>query len=483
MKYPYHLYLRQGRWMPTHGESRQSRRILVVDDDPAIGILVSLCANDLGDRKVTSVQSAREGLVALRTRAYDLILLDLGLADMGRGQALGSFIRQAEATPVVVITADNRVDTAVLCIKAGAFDFLEKPLSPARLFALFSRVDNEVEMDILKGHFGSGSEDPTFPGIVTRSPIVGGLLQSVDRFAPSRFPVLILGESGTGKELFARAIHARSGRGGAFVPVNMAGVEGSLFSDMLFGHARGAFTGADQMRQGLVKKATAGTLFMDEIGDIETENQAKLLDFLQDGEYYPLGSDRSEAGDCRIVVATNVDLYRAVQEGKFRADLYYRLMVHAITLPPLRNRREDIPILAEHFLIKAAQEFGRPYSPPGKAFLIMLQAYDFPGNVRELSALVYGALGASSSNKPSLSYLKDYLNKARARRTLQTIPACEEKGEGSDEPFPTLAELEERHIREALRRSGGNQTEAAALVGLSQATISRRIQQLSIQIE
>jgi transcriptional regulator with PAS, ATPase and Fis domain len=282
-----------------------------------------------------------------------------------------------------------------------------------------------------------------------------------------------MGESGTGKELFARAIHDCSGRTGEFVPVNTAGLDGTLFSDVLFGHSKGAYTGAEATRSGLIKKAEGGTLFLDEIGDIAPDIQVKLLRLLQDGEYYPLGSDKPERTGCRIVLATNVNLHDAVQAGTFRADLYYRLIIHPLAIPPLRGRSEDIPALIDHYaaLAEKSLNIGRLKIEP--AFYEAALAYDFPGNVRELSAIVYGAAAASDSKKISLPYLSNYISQHRAKGKQAASSGCE----GEEAPFATLEEVEDRHIREALRRAGGNQTEAASLLGISQSTISRKLKQ------
>jgi DNA-binding NtrC family response regulator len=453
--------------------------LLIVDDDPVVVELVGLYAKEAGFGPAVGAGTADEGLAALRNGHFRLVLLDLGLPDRPDGDALQEFMEVAGTIPVVVVTADDRVETAVRCMKSGAFDFMDKPLSPARIMSLLAHAKENIKLRALLEPMNPALRSPAFSRIVTRSPLMLGLFQTIERLGPSPLPVLVYGESGTGKELIARAIHDISGRNGPFVPVNVAGLDGSLFSDVLFGHAKGAYTGADGARPGLVRRAEGGTLFMDEIGDISPESQVKLLRFLQDGEYYPLGSDKPERSACRVVLATHVDLAEAVKAGRFRADLYYRLMIHIVTIPPLRDRKEDIPLLVEHFSRQAAEHLKRPPPPADPAFITALDSYSFPGNIRELSAVVYGAAADSGTGRPSIGYVRDYVARQRADTVMDTKESCIDYPYVTGDRFPSLDQLELQHIREALRRSGGNQSAAAVLLGISQSTISRRLKQLS----
>jgi DNA-binding NtrC family response regulator len=454
--------------------------LLIVDDDPVVVELVGLYAREAGFGTAVEAGTATDGLAALKQGRFSLVLLDLGLPDRPDGDALPEFLEAAGDVPVVVVTADDRVETAVRCMKAGAFDFMDKPLSPARIMSLLAHAKGNIRLRTLLEPMNPALRSPAFARIVTMSPLMLGLFQTIERLGPSPLPVLVYGESGTGKELIARAIHDVSGRDGPFVPVNVAGLDGALFSDVLFGHAKGAYTGAEGPRPGLVKQAEGGTLFMDEIGDISGETQVKLLRFLQDGEYYPLGSDRPERSACRVVLATHVDLAEAVKAGRFRADLYYRLMIHIVTIPPLRDRREDIPLLVDHFTRQAAEHLKRPAPATDPAFVAALDGYGFPGNIRELSAVVYGAAADSGTGRPSISYAREYVAKQRADQTVSVHQeSCIDYPYVTDDRFPPLDLLELQHIREALRRSGGNQSAAAVLLGISQSTISRRLKQLS----
>ncbi len=456
---------------PTPGRAGLSA--LVVDDDPAVPAIVEIYAAASGFASVESAATAAAALEALRVRPFDLVLLDLGLPDRPEKGLLREFLSSADPAPVAVVTADDRIETAVGCMREGAFDFVEKPLSPARLISLFSHAAEKARFGRIIGE-GAGVRSAAFAGIVAESALMLDLFRAAERIAPSGLPVLISGESGTGKELVAKALHDLSGRDGEFVTVNTAGLDGTLFSDVLFGHVKGAYTGAEGTREGLVRRAERGTLFLDEIGDIGSEVQVKLLRFLQDGEFYQLGSDRKEYADCRLVLATNADLYDGVRKKTFRADLYYRLSSHPLVIPPLRERREDIGPLAAHFAAKAANRLGRDRIETDEAFVAVLANYGFPGNVRELAAIVEGAAAASANGRISASFARAYIAR-HARETAPAAAACADYPDLPDGRFPTLEEIEERHIAEALRRTGGNQSAAAALLGVAQSTISRKL--------
>jgi DNA-binding NtrC family response regulator len=460
-----------------------SPSVLVVDDDPSVIELVSVYSREAGFGEVQGAGTASEGLDLLKAGSFKLVLLDLGLPDRPGSDALLEFLSVVRDIPVAVVTADGRVETAVRCMRGGAYDFIDKPVSPARLLSLLSHAAENTRLRALQAAGSSVDRNPAFDRLVTVSPAMFGLFHVIERLASSPLPVLVTGESGAGKELVAKAIHDLSGRVGPYVPVNIAGLDGPLFADVLFGHARGAYTGADQVRHGLVRKAEGGTLFLDEIGDIGPDIQVKLLRFMQDGEYYPLGSDKPERSACRIILATHVDLAKAVKAGRFRADLYYRLMAHTVSIPALRDRREDIPALVKYFMQQAAPHFGMSVQHLDPAFAAVLAVYDFPGNVRELAAMVYGAVADSSSGRPSLSYVRDYITRQRQDASSGTAYTCPDYSYEIDSRFPPLEELEMQHIREALRRTGGNQSAAAMLLGISQPTISRRIKQLAIQYE
>jgi transcriptional regulator with PAS, ATPase and Fis domain len=295
------------------------------------------------------------------------------------------------------------------------------------------------------------------------------LFQYAEAIAGSGEPVLITGETGTGKELLAEAVHRLSGRSGEFVPVNVAGLDDALFSDTLFGHRRGAFSGADSAREGMVAKAAGGTLFLDEIGDLKPPSQVKLLRLLQEQQYYPLGSDIAKVSNVRILCATHQDLHAAMAEEAFRSDLFYRLSVHQIDIPPLRRRNEDIPVLVGHFIEQAAESLGKKAPEVPAELLTLLSNHHFPGNVRELRALVFDAVARHQSG--GVLSMKSFRKAVTAKRP---IDAAVEQSD-LDGRFLTLKEAEQKHIHLALQRAGNNQGIAATLLGISRPALNRRL--------
>jgi DNA-binding NtrC family response regulator len=294
--------------------------------------------------------------------------------------------------------------------------------------------------------------------------------------APSRQPVLISGETGVGKELFAKALHNLSGCKGHFVAVNVAGLDDMVIADTLFGHRKGAFTGADQAREGLVVRAESGTLFLDEIGDLNDQSQIKLLRLLQEREFYAVGSDNPCKTNTRFLLATNHDLQKLVAEGRFRKDLFYRLYAHRLLIPPLRERREDLPLLLDHFLVTAAREFDKKKPTPPPELVNFLRNYPFPGNVRELEALVYGAVARHSEGVLSMESFRDVITDFSSGRIAdRRKPVGDEALIAMFGHFPTMAEVEEYMISEALKQAKGNQGIAANILGIARQTLNKRL--------
>jgi DNA-binding NtrC family response regulator len=367
-------------------------------------------------------------------------------------------------------------------MKAGAFDFVPKPVDEIRLYAVLQHARERRFLDeqvsaLSERLLAGGVQHPeAFSGIVTQSEAMYGVFRYLEAVSLSPKPVFITGESGTGKELFAKAVHGLRSPDGPFVPVNVAGLEDAVFSDTLFGHHRGAFTGADGVRKGLVEQAAGGTLFLDEIGDLELASQVKLLRFLQEEEYYPLGSDKPVAARARVVVATNANLKEKIDAGQFRNDLSFRLMVHHVDIPPLRNRREDVPILVEHFLAEAAESMGKPKPAAPPELWDILADYPFPGNVRELQFLVYDATTRHTSGPLPLEPFRRHVRANHDEPEAPEPPSPPEDGAQRFSyrgEFPQLQEVEDYFIEEALRLSDGNQSQAARLLGVSQSTLSR----------
>jgi len=320
-------------------------------------------------------------------------------------------------------------------------------------------------------------ENPrAFSEIVTNNERMLLDFKYIESIAPSSQPILITGETGVGKELIARSIHTLSKLKGRFQAVNVAGLDDNVFSDTLFGHIKGAFTGADQDRRGLIERAVGGTLFLDEIGDLNPASQVKLLRLLQEGEYLPLGQDEVEQTDVRIVASTNEDLWSLQRKDKFRKDLNFRLRTHHIHMPPLRERKDDIPLLVRHFLEKSANALKKKVPTPPKELFELLATYSFPGNVRELESMIHDAVSIHSAKMLSLDSFK--LHITRAQENLKEI--TEMKPEFPlpvtfGEKLPTIKQATQMLVTEAMRRANGNQTLAANMLGISRQALSKRI--------
>jgi len=312
-----------------------------------------------------------------------------------------------------------------------------------------------------------------FAGIVTRSPRMLAVFQYIESVAPSHQPVCITGETGTGKELVARALHTLSAPKGPFTAVNVAGLDDMVFSDTLFGHVRGAFTGADAKRSGMIEQAAGGTLFLDEVGDLSLASQTKLLRVIQQREYFPLGSDVPRPVRARIVAATNRHLETLRDAGTFRRDLYHRLTVHQVEIPPLRERMEDLPLLLRCFQDRVETETGKEQPRWGTDLIALCERYAFPGNVRELESLVSDVTAMSARGDST-----KHLLLSRLRLSGETVPepaGVSDLLRFGDERFPTLDQVEEAMIHEAMRRSDGNQSMAARLLGISRPTLCKRL--------
>jgi two-component system, NtrC family, nitrogen regulation response regulator GlnG len=319
-------------------------------------------------------------------------------------------------------------------------------------------------------------EREPFVDIVTNDRAMFAIFRYLEAIAPSPQPVLITGETGTGKELVARALHRLSKRPGELISVNVAALDDTLFSDTLFGHTRGAYTGADRPREGLLTTAGEGTLFLDEIGELSIPSQVKLLRLLQDGAYYPLGADQLKRSRARVIVATNVDVAQAMAAGTFRKDLYYRLRTHHLQLPPLRRRPDDLPLLVNYFVERAAQMLDRvpPTIPP--AIYPLLKTYGFPGNIRELESMVFDAVTRHQGTVLSLQSFKETIGlnppPSAAPDAPEPRPAL---GGLFPDRLPTLSEIEDLLISEALTRAEGNQGVASGLLGISRQALNKRL--------
>jgi two-component system response regulator HydG len=438
--------------------------VLVVDDDAGnLASLEKIFQRD-GMRAFTA-DSARAALEIVRKHRVQVVLSDLMMPGTSGIELLRALKEVSPDVEVVLMTAYGTVETAVQAMREGAYDFVEKPL---KRVTIVKSVRKAAERHLLVAENRSLRQEIRLlkhRDIVGQSPALRRVLDIATQAAPSTATVLILGESGTGKELIARFIHSKSARSsGPFVAVNCAAIPESILEAELFGHERGAFTGATSRREGRFARARGGTLFLDEIGELSPAVQVKILRVLQEGEYEPIGG-RTEKSDARIVAATNRDLLAEVEAGRFREDLYYRLNVIALTAPPLRARREDIPLLADHFLGVYCKKNGRARLSVAPEVLTKLSDYSWPGNVRELENVIERAAVLCPSGVIALGDLPDAIAEA-------TAPAP------STLSFPLgtpLAEVEQRLIRETMKYTSGDKSLAAQLLGISTRTIYRKL--------
>ncbi len=455
--------------------------VLLVDDDSA-----ALKANEraLASAGITNIlpcQDPRTVPDLLRSQDFSLVLLDLCMPRLSGEDLLPSIVNIRPEVPVVIVTASNEVDTVVRCMRAGAYDYLLKPVERARLIPVVRRAIElrylRSEVDILRDsrHDGVLKSPEAFSSIVTNNAEMLAIFRYCESIAKSLWPVLVTGETGVGKELIARAIHTLSGRTGAFVAVNVAGVDDNVFSDTLFGHVRGAYTGAEEPRKGLIEQAAGGTLFLDEIGDLPQSSQVKLLRVIQEHEFYPLGSDAAKKTNARLVCATNTDLDAVQASGHFRADLYQRVKTHQVHVPALRKRPDDIPILLDYFLEKTAAELHRKKPSPPKELHTLLATYAFPGNVRELESMVVDAVANHESHIMSMAVFESHIGLTHPADGRVSGNGNGESPYASLDWLPTLAHSNDLLIEEAMRRAQGNQTLAARLLGISRPALNRRL--------
>src|SRR5271165_3320367 len=469
--------------------------ILVVDDESEIREGLELLLKSEG-YQVTSAETAQSGLAQLGERAFDLLLLDVSLPDRNGIDMLKDIHRQDPHLPIVLITAYGSIEMARAAFKSGAMDYITKPWSNDELLA---QVAQAVEARRLRDenlHLKRALKQRfNFPNIIGKSDKMLTLFDLVTQVAASRSTVLISGESGTGKELIAKAIHSASPRADkAFVPVNTGSIPVDLLESQLFGHVRGAFTSAVASKKGLFEVADQGTIFFDEIATVSPETQAKLLRVIQEREFMRLGGTEQIKVDVRIVSASNVDLLSLVKEGRFREDLYHRLNVIHLHLPPLRERRLDIPMLLLHFLEYFSKENGKPLREFTPGAMKLLMDYDWPGNVRELENVVERAVVLSTQERVDADLLPESLRSKEIVRGvrlqlsefLPPLPGEPGSRTAADATQPSLFriidEVERRIITDMLERSGWNQTEAAERFLIPLSTLNQKIKRLGIDV-
>lgn len=463
-----------------------SFKILLVDDEEAwLRSLSMTLGLSGGISNTVRCCDSREVMGILAQGEIGLVLLDLNMPHLSGEELLGMIVQEHPEIPVIVISGLNQVETAVGCMRRGGFDFFVKTVEEERLVQGVQRAIRMIELQRenrqMQSRMLSDKLDcpEAFSEIVTGDPAMRSIFRYIEAVSRSTQPVLITGESGVGKELVARSIHRLSRSRNKMVSVNVAGLDDNVFSDTLFGHTRGAFTGADMARKGMIEHAAAGTLFLDEIGDLSIPSQVKLLRLLQEGEYFPLGSDLPKRMNARVVVATHHDLAARQASGQFRKDLYYRLCAHHVQIPPLRQRPGDIMPLLDHFLEEASREMDKKKPTIPKELPVLLGNYPFPGNVRELRSMVYDAMSVHESRMFSM----DSFKRAMDKQGFHTVDSGSEQSRpGSlfvpSQPLPAAREVVDLLVAEAMKRAEGNQSIAARLIGVSQPALSKRLKKV-----
>jgi len=473
--------------------TERKARVLVADDEASIRFVLREVLEEVG-HEVVDVDSGETAWSLLPGGSFDIAFLDIRMPEPTGLELLDRLRGMGSETAVVVITAQNTLENAVEAMKRGALDYLVKPFQVAEVLGLVEKAlrTRALEREVrslrreVRGNTSSGDR------LVGRSSAILDVFKTIGRVAARDVAVLITGESGTGKELVARAIHQASARAaGAFVAVNAAAIPRELLESELFGHEKGAFTGAVESRPGRFREASGGTLFLDEIGDMPLELQAKLLRVLQSDEVTAVGGKRAEKIDVRIVAATHRDLDLHVRDGRFREDLLYRLRVVPIEIPPLRARPEDIPVLAEHFVARYGEELGTQARMLSEPALDHLGGYEWPGNVRELENAIKRALVLASHDVLSPD---DFGFLRGAEPTPETAGGSLEdlvrsevesllRGAEPRDLHPQILERAERPLLEAvLAHTGGNQLRAAALLGINRNTLRKKITELGIEM-
>ena len=470
-------------------EKRNSRKgsVLVVDDEEIMReVLETLLSNE--GYRVDLAKTGEEGLEAYGRRAFDVVLLDVSMPGIGGLRALEEFLKMDSDAVIVMITAYATFDTAIAAWERGAFGCIRKPFQNEQITATIAagikRRRKEEERRTLRRAMSKAVDRGE---IVGRSDVMQEVFRLVEQVAPARSTVLITGESGTGKELIAKAIHEASTRAGRpFVTVNSSNIPSELLESELFGHTRGAFTGAVAAKKGLFEVADGGSIFLDEIGDIPPETQVRLLRVIQEREFTPLGDTAPRRVDVRIIAATNIDLKEAVRQGTFREDLYYRLAVVPIELPPLRDRNQDILPLAQHFIQKYNEENARNVSEQlAPEVLAMLESYSWPGNVRELENTIERAVVIAPGNEITKECLRTEISDPKSvvsgHHDGASNAAVSDIGRGINF-YEEVRRFEIDLIRRALEQTGGHQSRAARLLGMNATTLNSKIKTYNINL-
>jgi DNA-binding NtrC family response regulator len=455
-------------------------RILVIDDEKAVLNYLLVTLTQAQRFKVEVLSDSTKAFEMIDSGNFDLILLDMDMPEVPGREVLKYVREHHPEIEVVILTGVEDVELAVESMKMGAYDYLCKPVDNNRLIFTLERALERAQLrseiselrDQVKLEGLCNKE--AFKGIITQNKNFLRILRKVELIADSENSVLIWGESGTGKELVARAIHKISKRRDkAFIPVNASVFASELFTSEFFGHEKGAFTGAVSTKPGFFEEADGGILFLDEIGELELPVQSKLLRVLQEGEYFRLGSTKRRGADVRIIASTNRDLAAEIEKGRFRRDLYYRLNISSIFLPPLKERKGDVELLAYYFLEKHTRLNNKKLDFISDDVLNFLDVYDYPGNIRELENIIASAVVLENGNTLTRRSLPPYLLKAVGSPDMSVPPKVRK----------SLAELEAEHILHVLKHTGGNRTAAAQILGISRAGLISKIKNYGIDVQ
>lgn len=449
---------------------KKKSTVLVIDDDSSLLEMMRMTLKKEG-YDVRTASSARETRLALEETSYELVVSDIYLGDASAIDLLDEIQDANPEAPIILVTAQGTVETAAAASAAGVFDYLAKPFKIGRLV-------ERVQAALSKSETVAVASEPGPESMIIGShPSIVEVYKAVARVAPVEVPVLIGGETGTGKELVARALH-RFGANpdGPFVAINCGAIPEALLESELFGHQRGSFTGAERDHTGVIEAARNGTVFLDEVGELPSSLQVKLLRFLQEGEIRPIGSNTTVKVDARVVAATHRDLRAEAEAGTFREDFFYRLSAYDIQLPPLRDRASDIPLLVEHFRARAENRLGKSdLQGPSPETLARLESHSWPGNVRELENLVQRAVidfGSLADGDGIRSLL------ATRSHGVDSVPDVPSIGDDL-----TIEEVERLHIEAVLRRCGGNNTNAAAILGVDRKSLYRKVRRLGVNLD
>ena len=462
-----------------------NKRILAIDDQQDVLLLLERIVTEETDYRITTCSDPREAIERFRAKPYDLVLTDLRMPGLNGLEVLAEIKRIDRDVPVVILTAYATIDNAVEAVRRGAHDYLTKPFRSERILVMLEKIMAWRRLESENRELRSTLEERNDVELIGGTPPLRDLLDRARQAAPTLATVLITGPSGSGKELLAREIHRRSGRRrDGLVTVNCAAIPEQVLESELFGHVKGAFTGAYQDKRGLVEAARGGTLFLDEIGDLGPQLQTKLLRLLQEGEFRPVGSVQTQQADLRFMAATNRNLKDAIRNGEFREDLYYRLDVVHLEMPALRERRADIPILAQHFLLKHARRHGKPQihdiSP---AALKALRGYDFPGNVRELENVVERAVVFCIGSTIDVRDLRldddvDALAEPEPASAADTGDLSFREARDR-----ALGVFHRRYLERILEDTGGNVSRAAELAGIQRQYLHRLMKEAGIEAD